>query len=95
MSADAAFNEKIRLDIFPNARLKGEANLLVMPSLDAANIAFNMVKGLADGQSIGPILMGINKSAHILTPSTTVRGIFNMTAVAVVDALRHEIRHCE
>ena len=92
MPADAAFDEKIRLDIFPNARLKGEANLLVMPSIDSANISFNIIKGLADGQSIGPILMGLNKSAHILTPSITVRGIFNMTAVAVVDALRHEGR---
>ncbi len=90
MHADAAFDEKIRLNIFPNSRLKGEANLIIMPSIDAANIAFNMVKGLADGLSIGPLLMGLNKSAHILTPSVTVRGIFNMTAFAVVDALRHE-----
>jgi malate dehydrogenase (oxaloacetate-decarboxylating)(NADP+) len=90
MHADAAFDEKVRLNIFPNSRLKGEANLVIMPSIDAANIAFNMVKGLADGQSIGPLLMGLKKSAHILTPSATVRGIFNMTAFAVVDALRHE-----
>jgi malate dehydrogenase (oxaloacetate-decarboxylating)(NADP+) len=93
MHADAAFDEKIRLSIFPNSRLKGEANLVIMPSIDAANIAFNMIKGLGEGQSIGPLLMGVKKSAHILTPSATVRGIFNMTAFAVVDALRHEAKY--
>jgi malate dehydrogenase (oxaloacetate-decarboxylating)(NADP+) len=57
-----------------------------MPNLDAANIAYNIVRVMTDGVSIGPILMGVNRSAHILTPASTVRRIVNMTAVAAVDA---------
>ncbi|MGE5767123.1 MAG: NADP-dependent malic enzyme [Bacteroidota bacterium] len=86
MHADAALNESIRENIFPNSKLKGTANLLVMPTLDAANIAFNMVKALGEGLSVGPILLGVAAPAHILTPSVTARGIVNMSAVAVVDA---------
>ena len=86
MHGDAALNEEIRTRIFPNARLKGQANLLVMPDLDAANIAFNLLKVLGDGLSIGPVLMGASKPAHILTPSVTVRGLINMTALACVEA---------
>ena len=86
MHADAALSEEIRQRIFPNALLKGSANLLVMPSLDAANITFNALKVLADAQPVGPILLGVNGAAHIVTPSVTVRGLVNMTAVAVYDA---------
>ncbi|HVI52689.1 MAG TPA: NADP-dependent malic enzyme [Candidatus Sulfotelmatobacter sp.] len=86
MHADAAISPEIRDRVFPDSVLKGEANLLIMPSLDAANIAFNLVKVLGDGLSIGPILMGVGAPAHILTQSTTVRGIVNVTALAVVDA---------
>jgi malate dehydrogenase (oxaloacetate-decarboxylating)(NADP+) len=86
MHADAALNESIRENIFPNSKLKGTANLLVMPTLDAANIAFNLVKALGEGLSVGPILLGTAAPAHILTPSVTARGIVNMSAVAVVDA---------
>jgi malate dehydrogenase (oxaloacetate-decarboxylating)(NADP+) len=86
MHADAALSEEIRDRIFPNSRLKGQANLLVLPDLDAANIAFNLVKVIADGLAVGPMLIGVNQPAHILTPSVTVRGIVNMTAVAVVEA---------
>jgi malate dehydrogenase (oxaloacetate-decarboxylating)(NADP+) len=86
MHADAALSEEIRARIFPNSRLKGQANLLVLPDLDAANIAFNLVKVIADGLAVGPILIGVAQPAHILTPSVTVRGIVNMTAVAVVEA---------
>lgn len=86
MHADAALSELIRTKAFPGAQLKGMANLLIMPNLDAANIAFNMVKILAEGQPIGPLLLGPAKPIHILTPSVTTRGIFNMTALAVVDA---------
>jgi malate dehydrogenase (oxaloacetate-decarboxylating)(NADP+) len=57
-----------------------------MPNLDAANIAFNTVKVLGDGQAVGPILLGINGAAHVVTPSITVRGLLNMTAIAVYDA---------
>ncbi len=86
MHADAALDQVIRERIFPDSRLKGSANLLVLPNLDAANIAFNMVKVVADAQPVGPILVGTAQVAHILTPSVTVRGIVNMSALAVVDA---------
>ncbi len=89
MHSDAALSESIRNRIFPNARLKGEANLLILPTLDAANIAMNMVKVLCDATSVGPILMGTNKPVHIVTPSITVRGLLNMTALSVVDAQWH------
>ncbi len=87
MHGDAAISEEIRANLFPASRLKGEANLLVMPTLDAANIAFNLLKTAAgDGITVGPILLGCAGSAHILTPSATVRRIVNMTALTVVDA---------
>jgi malate dehydrogenase (oxaloacetate-decarboxylating)(NADP+) len=87
MHGDAALSEDVRAEVFPRSRLKGEANLLIMPTLDAANIAFNLLKtAAADGITIGPILLGCARPAHILTPSVTVRRIVNMTALAVVDA---------
>ena len=86
MHADSALNEELRLRIFPGSRLTGQANLLIFPTLDAANAAFNLVKALGKGISVGPILLGAAKPVHILTPSVTVRGIVNMSAVAVVDA---------
>lgn len=86
MHADSALNEKIRMKAFPDCALKGMANLLIMPNLDTANIAFNMIKVLGDGQPIGPILLGPEKPIHILTPSITTRGVFNMTAIVVVNA---------
>jgi malate dehydrogenase (oxaloacetate-decarboxylating)(NADP+) len=77
----------VRANTFPRSRLKGEANLLIMPTLDAANIAFNLLKtAAADGVTIGPILLGCTRPAHILTPSATVRRIVNMTALTVVEA---------
>ncbi len=87
MHGDAALDEEVRLRVFPNSRLKGEANLLIMPTLDAANIAFNLLKVAAGGGvTLGPVLLGVAKPAHILTPSATVRRIVNMTALTVVDA---------
>ncbi|HIJ38325.1 MAG TPA: NADP-dependent malic enzyme [Rhodospirillaceae bacterium] len=86
MHADLALSEELRSRLFPDSKLKGEANLLIMPNLDAANIALNLLKMLADGLSVGPILMGIAQPAHIVTQSVTVRGLVNMTALAVVDA---------
>jgi malate dehydrogenase (oxaloacetate-decarboxylating)(NADP+) len=87
MHGDAAISEEIRQQVFPNSRIKGEANLLVMPTLDAANIAFNLLKTAAgDGITIGPILLGTAGPVHIITPSATVRRIVNMTALTVVDA---------
>jgi len=87
MHGDAAISEEIRANLFPDSRLKGEANLLIMPTLDAANIAFNLLKTAAgDGITVGPILLGCAGSVHIMTPSATVRRIVNMTALTVVDA---------
>jgi malate dehydrogenase (oxaloacetate-decarboxylating)(NADP+) len=86
MQGDLAVSETIRNRIFPNSRLKGTANLLIMPSLDAANISFNLLKQLGEGVSVGPMLLGVARPAHILTSSVTVRGIVNMSALAVVDA---------
>ena len=86
MHGDCAVSETIRNRLFPNSRLKGQANLLVMPNLDAANIAFNLLKTLGAGQSVGPMLMGPALPVHVVSPSITVRGVINMSAVAVVDA---------
>jgi malate dehydrogenase (oxaloacetate-decarboxylating)(NADP+) len=91
MQGDAALSEDIRQKVFPNTRLKGEANLLVMPTLDAANISFNLLKVVGGaGITVGPVLLGASRSVHILTPSATVRRIINMTALAVVDAQEYE-----
>jgi malate dehydrogenase (oxaloacetate-decarboxylating)(NADP+) len=87
MHGDAALSAEVRAQAFPRSRLKGEANLLIMPTLDAANIAFNLLKtAAADGITIGPVLLGCAAPVHILTPSATVRRIVNMTALTVVDA---------
>ena len=87
MHGDAALSEDVRRASFPGSRLKGEANLLIMPTLDAANIAFNLLKTSAgSGITIGPILLGSAMPVHIVTPTATVRRIVNMTALAVVDA---------
>jgi malate dehydrogenase (oxaloacetate-decarboxylating)(NADP+) len=90
MHADVALVEKIRNKLFPDSYLSGSANLLVMPNGDAANIAVNLLKILGGGITVGPILMGMAKSAHVVTQSATVRSLVNMSAVAVVQALRHE-----
>jgi hypothetical protein len=91
MHSDAAISEEIRERIFPNSRLTGSANLLIMPDLDAANIAFNLLKALGDAVNVGPILAGVAKPAHVLTQSITVRGIVNMSAIAVVDAQEYAV----
>jgi malate dehydrogenase (oxaloacetate-decarboxylating)(NADP+) len=84
MHGDAALSESMRTATLPDARLKGVANLLIMPNLDAANIAYNLLKMTgADGVTIGSILLGANKSVHILTTTATVRRIVNMSALAV------------
>jgi len=87
MHGDAALSPEIRLRLFPNSRLKDEANLLIMPTLDAANISFNLLKVIAgEGITVGPVLLGAAKTCHILTPTATVRRLVNMTALAAVDA---------
>jgi malate dehydrogenase (oxaloacetate-decarboxylating)(NADP+) len=87
MHGDAALSEEIRLKVFPRTKLKGEANLLIMPTLDAANISFNLLKTAAGGGvTVGPILLGAARPVHIVTPSATVRRMVNMTALVVADA---------
>jgi len=87
MHGDVALDEKARAQIMPFSSLTGEANLLVMPNIDAANISYNLLKTAAGGGiAIGPVLLGAAKPVHVLTPSATVRRIVNMTALTVADA---------
>ncbi len=90
MQADTALSQEVRNRVLPGSRLKGEANVLIMPDLSSANIAYQMTKTMADALPVGPILLGAAKPAHMLTPSITARGIVNMTAVAVGEAQRRE-----
>jgi malate dehydrogenase (oxaloacetate-decarboxylating)(NADP+) len=86
MHGDAALSAEVRRTALPTSRLQGDANLLIMPTLDAANISFNLLKvASGDGVTLGPILLGVAKPMHVLTPSATVRRIVNMTALTVVD----------
>ncbi len=99
MQADTALSEVIRHRIMPNSQLSGQANLFIMPNVESANISFNMIKSFSDGISIGPVLLGMSRPAHVLTPATTTRGIVNMTALATVgsqifdDAMTDNITH--
>ena len=87
MHADAALSKRVLDQVFPDSGLSAEANLLVMPNLDAANITFNALKIVAgQGVTVGPILLGAAKPVHILTPTSTVRRLVNMTALTAVDA---------
>ncbi len=87
MQADTALSETIRRRLLPTSTLSGEANLLIMPNLEAASAAYNLVKAVSEAVTIGPILIGPRRPAHILNASVTARGIVNMSAVACVDAL--------
>jgi malate dehydrogenase (oxaloacetate-decarboxylating)(NADP+) len=87
MHGDAALDASARHSLMPNSTLTGNANLLVLPNIDAANISYNLLKTAAGGNiAIGPVLLGAAKPVHILTASTTVRRIVNMTALTVADA---------
>ena len=86
MHADAALSEAIRDRAVPDSRLTGTANLLIMPSLDAANIAYNLLKAAADALPVGPVLLGMCKPIHVVVPSVTARGILNLSAVAAGQA---------
>jgi len=89
MHGDSALSETLRQRVYPHSTLTGEANLLVFPNLDAANIALNTIKAMTDALHVGPILLGTALPAHILTPSVTSRGVVNMTALAVVEAAQN------
>jgi malate dehydrogenase (oxaloacetate-decarboxylating)(NADP+) len=96
MQGDTAWDEALRKRTFPNTTLHGRPNLFVLPNLDAANITYNMVRVMTDGVAIGPILMGLDQPAHILTPASTPRRVVNMTAIAAVDAaIRKQQREAE
>ena len=86
MQGDTALVQAIRAKRLPDCKLDGDANILIMPNLDAANIAQQLIKVLADALPVGPILLGTAKPAHVLTTSVTARGVVNMTALAVVEA---------
>jgi malate dehydrogenase (oxaloacetate-decarboxylating)(NADP+) len=86
MHADAALSEAIRKKAFPNSRLKGQANLLIMPDVESAHISFNLIRMLGQGVEVGPILLGAARPAHIVFQSSTVRGLVNMAAIAVAQA---------
>ncbi len=92
MHADAAIDETVRRRILPESKLTGVANLLIMPTLDAANIAFNFAKAAGGGLHVGPILLGAAQPAHVLTPAATARTVLNMTAIASVEAQEAEER---
>ena len=86
MNADAALVEAIRDRAVPDSHLSGTANLLVMPTLDAANIAFTLLKAAVDGLPVGPMLLGMSKPIHVLVPSVTARGIVNLSALAALES---------
>ena len=86
MHADIALSEKLRQNIMPDSPLKGSANLLVMPNMEAARIGYNLLRSATTAITVGPMLIGLRQSAHILTPVASVRRIINMVAVAAVNA---------
>ncbi len=86
MHADAALAEQIRHQALPDSTLSGTANLLIFPNIDSANIAYNLVKATGEAVTVGPMLLGLEKPLHIAVPSTTARGIINLSAVAAMEA---------
>ncbi len=87
MHGDAALSEATRRGLLMDSRLTGEANILICPNIDAANILFNVLKAVSgEGMTVGPILMGVARPAHVLTPSSTYRRVLNMTALAAAQA---------
>jgi malate dehydrogenase (oxaloacetate-decarboxylating)(NADP+) len=93
MHGDAALSEEIRHQVFPKSQLTGQANLLIMPTLDAANIAFNLLKTVAgDGLTVGPLLLGAARPVHILTPTATVRRIVNVAALLSTEAAQQHAK---
>jgi malate dehydrogenase (oxaloacetate-decarboxylating)(NADP+) len=90
MHGDTALSQMIRDKVMPLSKLKGHANLLIFPNLDAANITLSVAKQMTDGLQVGPILLGTAKPAHVLTPSVTSRGVFNISAIAAAEAIQEE-----
>jgi malate dehydrogenase (oxaloacetate-decarboxylating)(NADP+) len=92
MHATSALEESVRDALIRHSRLGGSANLLVMPTLDAANIAIDLLRSVTKAVLVGPLLMNTSRPAHIATPATTAKGLFNMSAVAAADAWRARLR---
>jgi len=90
MHADSALLDEVRDRVFPDSRYSGAANLLVLPNIDAANIGYNLIKVIAEGLPVGPMLVGMRRPVHVLTDAVSVRGIVNMAAIAAVDAIRRK-----
>ncbi|MGD2130631.1 MAG: NADP-dependent malic enzyme [Lysobacterales bacterium] len=93
MTADMALDEALRKQVFPHSSLTGRANLLVAPDISSAHISFNLARMLSNSVTVGPILLGVDRPAHVLTSSATVRRVVNMSAIAVVDAQEYQ-RKC-
>jgi malate dehydrogenase (oxaloacetate-decarboxylating)(NADP+) len=93
MQGDTALISAVRAKRLPTSSLQSDANVLILPNLDAANIAFQMIKVMADALPVGPILIGTARPAHVLTSSVTARGVVNMTALAVVEAQSNEVKN--
>jgi malate dehydrogenase (oxaloacetate-decarboxylating)(NADP+) len=87
MQGDLAVNESLRDRYVPNSVLRGEANLLIFPNLESANLSMTLLKELNNALPVGPILMGTRQPAHILAPSVTSRGVVNMSAIAASEAI--------
>jgi malate dehydrogenase (oxaloacetate-decarboxylating)(NADP+) len=90
MQGDLALSQSLRERYIPDTVLKGEANLLIFPNLDSANLSMTLLKEMNNALAVGPILMGTKAPAHILTPSTTSRGIVNMAAIAAAESVVFE-----
>ncbi|MGW8202951.1 NADP-dependent malic enzyme [Sphingomonas bisphenolicum] len=88
MHADAALSQALRERLIPDSRFEGPANLLVMPNLDAANITLTALSASSSSPTVGPMLMGLSKPIHVLTPGVTSRGILNLTAIAAAEVAR-------
>ena len=88
MHADAALSQSLRERLIPDSRFEGPANLLVMPNLDAANITLTALAASSSSPTVGPMLMGLSKPIHVLTPGVTSRGILNLTAIAAAEVAR-------
>lgn len=95
MQGDTAWSEELRQRLLPSTTLKGRANVFVMPNLDAANITYNMIRMMTNGVALGPILMGVDHPAHVLTPASTPRRVVNMTAIVAVEAQIRKARAAE
>jgi len=92
MHAMSAMSQILREQAFQGATLQGQANLLIMPNLDAANITLGMIRSVTDATQVGPFVSGLAKPAHIMTPSITARGIFNLSALVSADSQKHKVK---